>query len=221
MPPLPTAQGAIKWEVHQVLGDDSNLVNVMHLVSDDLSTSSFTQLSVVAASAKAAWDANPLTHQSHQLTCDHHVFTELSTPTGPQVIIADGGIGGSGTDSMPASAALVMQAKALTRGKSFRGRIFVGGLPKSGQNDPQHWTVSETNAFTADFTAMQTTLFALARPYDFAIVSYFGPPTVKAGSTSPGVPKRAHSTIRAAGLVTKVSAFTGDTRIGAQRRRNL
>jgi hypothetical protein len=220
MPVLPNAPGAIKWEVHSIIGDDSNVVNVLHLVSGDGTASTQAQLDTLAAAAKAAWDANPMGHLSSALVCDHHVLTDLSSPTGPQSTLADGTTGGGSSPSAPASSCLVVQQRTALRGKSYRGRVYFSGIPVVAVANPQHWTTSETTAFQEDLEAVGNTLSALARPYQFAVVSYYGPPTVKAGSISPGNPKRAHSTLRATALVTTVTDSIGDTRIGSQRRRN-
>lgn len=224
MPTRPPVASTLKWEIIQKLGDDLSVVNVLHLEYGDPPPISVPNLTALGGTAKANWDALIVFHQTTALTVEEHIFTDLHTATGNQVTIADGTAGTDASVPVTAGAAMVVSQRTALRGRSFRGRLYLAGMGRSelagGGTDPQHWDPAFVAGVQTSFGTLAANLLAAAHSSVPAIVSYFGPPTIKAGAIAPGNPKRNVSTARALPLLTPVTSFLVDARVGSQRRRN-
>lgn len=83
------------------------------------------------------------------------VVTDLSTDSGPQVTLpADEAIGAAGTSPLPANVALSVSFRTSQRGRSFRGRNYVSGLPVSALVGPNEFSPTFLTAVTSTYEAI-------------------------------------------------------------------
>lgn len=147
------------------------------------------------------------------------VVTDLHTPTGVQVAVTGAGPGTKAGVALPANACLVLKQSTSLRGRSFRGRTFFSGLSNGDQVSPDLWGNTAVTAFSNAMVAFVNNLASEPHVWAMGIVSYFGPPTVLAGSIAPGNPKRSHSTPRALPIFNLVIESFAEAKINSQRRR--
>jgi hypothetical protein len=217
--PLPTVPKTFKIVFHHSLGADMNMDNVLHGTYSGGPPLPLADALNIADIWRNAWVTNVLPLVTSQVTLVDVTLTDLHTATGVQVVRASGAAG-SGTGShASAGLALVIHEKSALRGRSFNGRIFLGGIETGNLASPQTWLPALVTAANSGFSAFNTAVLTGTPATVPAIVSYFGPPTVKAGQLSPGVPRRAHSTVRGTGLSTPLSSFSVSPQVGHQRRR--
>lgn len=140
---------------------------------------------------------------STDLTLREVVVTDLSTATGPSVTVnAPTPLphGVSPVAGLPGNVALCVSLRTVNRGRSFRGRNFVPGLPESAVvgNTVDPTVVSAVQAAYNGIPAAIVT-----SPWDWVVVSRF----------TAGAP-------RAAGVATPVlTAIVVDPFVDSQRRR--
>lgn len=216
--PLPPVASVAKVVVNGTLGD-ATIANVLHVGYSFPAPLVVADATTIAERVEESWEADMLPNLSHDYTFTSVTLTDLHTATGVQVVAAAGETGGVAVPSEPAQDAVVVTQLTALRGRSFRGRQYVCGIPTGFRADPQHWTGPIAAGIALTFAGINTDLGALAHPCGLSLVSYFGPPTVLAGAIAPGNPKRRHSTLRGVPLQNGIIAHTGQTRIGTQRRR--
>lgn len=95
------------------------------------------ELTDVAGTAIAAWITHMATYLSDQLDLNQVKVTSLSTATSPSVIVpapvgTDGVISGT---CNPLNVAIVISERTDSRGRSYRGRWYQGGIPTSFNAD--------------------------------------------------------------------------------------
>jgi len=149
------------------------------------------------------WNTYLAPHVSLDLTLKELVCTDLSTQTGPvvqQAAPTPNPAGDVAVPSMPGNVALCVSLKTNNRGRSYRGRNFVAGIPTNAVlgNTVLSGTVNGIEG------AYSTIPFAVTTSaWDWVVVS-----RITAGAP------------RVAGVATPVSAVTViDSNIDSMRRR--
>ena len=129
------------------------------------------------------------------------VTDQTSASGGQSVIILTTGVPGAvSTASVTSNSAFVTTLQTASRGRSFRGRSFLAGLPEADLATPNLWANSLV-------VAMQSAYAALL-------------PAVNVGGQFLAVAShRAGGAPRTSGVLTQVIAVRANDRVGSQRRR--
>jgi len=216
MPSLPPSHNTVKLNVKMTLGDDTDVENVLHGVYN----SSFAPLAVANCQAigdalAAAWTARVMPLISHEVTLQNVTCTDLDVATGNQTVSAGGASGGDSAPVGQASGCLVVTEHTATRGRSYRGRVYVPGMSTAARAFPQLWDVARAEAMEDAFESMNTDMVgAVAYWLAFAVLSYYS----GTDATIPG--KRPKPILRGFPIASPVTSWTGQIRIANQRRRN-
>jgi len=95
--------------------------------------------------------------------------TDMTAQGAPQYVLA---VGDSGTDTNPPLAlgtAAVVSARTAKRGRSYRGRVYVGAQSTATEISSVDMTTTRANELTAAFAALQTALDAIG--FDVVVAS--------------------------------------------------
>jgi hypothetical protein len=145
----------------ELVGIDSasgqEIVNVMHAKVGSAPTGTYL---LQVANVYETYYASIITGIGpSSLTGQRVVVTDLNTIGGPQVTVFMSGVTGSGTTGATGAAALLKLTTAV-RGRSFRGRAFVGPLTSAAVNGDRISSGTIAAIGTA-FGTLQTSLAAL------------------------------------------------------------
>ena|SRR5215208_2045630 len=83
----------------------------------------------------AKWQANLLLATSVKWSFDRLTVRNVDDNTDAGSFTAGGGVGAIAGDALPAFNAMLISKKTALRGKSYRGRFYIPGVPESGQAD--------------------------------------------------------------------------------------
>lgn len=160
------------------------------------------QLMTVQDNLNTWWDENIQQYQVDDLSLINVRVTDLTTENGMSLegAVNPPAAGASATDPLPANCALQVSFTTPYRGRSYRGRIYIPGLPEDRSSGSQ-WTA----AFLALMaTAIDNLLLVDFEPYtaNLVVVSRY----------HDGAP-------RAQGLHTAVSGYKISPYIVSQKRR--
>jgi hypothetical protein len=110
-----------------------NVQNVMHAIKVGGGAFTTTDLDDLALSFASGWALAMLGQQSQDITYGTCVVTDISGPGGAQSIgtALVGQVGGIVSDSLPGNVAYALKLATGHIGRSFRGRIFIAGIPQS------------------------------------------------------------------------------------------
>ncbi len=127
---------------------------------------------------------------------------DLTTQTAPTFLLSISPVepGTGGVSVMPGNVAWCASLRTLARGRSFRGRFYVPGMPSNSVTFPN-------SVFVSWAGQIQTALAQLLTPANVANLLW-----VIASRYFNKLP-------RASGIVTPVASITGDLTLDSQRRR--
>jgi hypothetical protein len=204
--PFIEAAKVILIEVRMML-DSQKVENT--LWAHTIDTVDGTTLAAAATAVKDWWvsDYGPLV--SDLVTLREVVATDQTIETGPQVTISgEGAAGGQIGGCMPNNVTLSVSFHTTSRGRSFRGRNYIVGIPVE--------QLATTNAVEATWAAGFPTAYEALREaldavdWTWGVLSRFSGVEPDTGKPIP----------RASGLFTPiVSATLADLTIDSQRRR--
>jgi hypothetical protein len=218
--PLPPVPVTLKMVMQHQLGDDLNLDNVLHFtynIADE--PLSAAQVAVLALDGFNAWSTHLMPVLSSGLTFVNCQVTDLSLLTGNQADNPGSVAGGVAGGTLPGGTAMVVKLLTPLRGRSFRGRVFLGGIPPSYQQTAQEYFAADVivvaNAYEAFVNGFNASNGALST--EQVIVSYFSGkvPNPNLTSNRRFVPSRRVSPLTSGPCVSSV-----DQRVASQRRRN-
>ncbi len=189
----------VQVELHYTIGDQFGMNRVMADVGHEVTAADLE----TAATEVDGWftgDVLPSVSQDLALFQTRAVDLEHET-SGEFVVFHTPAVQGSVTEvSLPAEAALVTSLRTNSLGRSYRGRFYLAGLPRSQQADPQH---------------MQSTYSAAVNDMFVSLIS-----VLNAAGYALGVVSRvADGVARAVGIITEVTGLITNNRIDSQRRR--
>lgn len=148
-----------------------------------------------------SWESNLSTYVADAATLESIVITDLSSQTGPQIVLPAGIQGGAIADGQPNNVTIAVSFKTNSRGRSYRGRAFHVGLKKSWQAGN---AISQGNAE------------ALRLAYE----TFFGDLTGAVSGTEHVVVSRCQNKEwLAVGVFTPVTAYQVEPNLDNQRRR--
>lgn len=82
-----------------------------------------------ATIGKDWWNTNLKVRVSDEVTCNRVVATNMTAQGAAQAVVTSGVAGTVAAISAPLNAALVISLRTALRGRSYRGRIYFGGIP--------------------------------------------------------------------------------------------
>ncbi|HET8671483.1 MAG TPA: hypothetical protein VFM05_12895 [Candidatus Saccharimonadales bacterium] len=124
-------------------------------------TPSITDLQNVAGAAATWWSGTLRALLDDSVTLKQTRATDLTVQGGPQHIQTVGTAGSSAGGSMPGHTALVVSQRTAKRGRSFRGRAFVGGFNSSHLADTSRATSVYAGNLVTAFAGLDTALVAV------------------------------------------------------------
>jgi hypothetical protein len=205
MPFVPVAQTALV-ELRMLCAGQHVENTIYALAPDPFDPSSLTSL---ANTVKAWWIAEMAPLLSDIVSLEEVVATDLTTATGGQVSISgDHELGTQIGGAAPNGSTFTVSFRTAERGRAFRGRNYIVGLPLEQLSDTNHVQSSWATDLITAYEALKTAL--VAADFIWVVVSRFhGVDTVTG-----------HPIPRAAGLITHVlSVLVTDFVIDSQRRR--
>lgn len=138
--------------------------------------------------------------QSTDCTMTQQVITDQSVEAGAQQIFTFAQTGTAASAALPSNAALVMSYRTAKRGRSFRGRSYLTGIPLSARNS------------ATDITSTYAAAVALA-------IATLMPAIDTAGFAHVVASKQHNGVVQNPALVTPVTAYVVDGHFDSQRRR--
>lgn len=148
------------------------------------------------------WTTNMAPLLSNNLTLRAVRSTNIASLTGSVVETAPTtAVTGTVVEqSLPNNVAIVITEHTANRGRSYRGRKYIPGIPSNDENSPTEITGSDLAGLVAGWTTLIAT--AVANGIVLAVLSQF----------TGGVQ-------RATGVLTPITSMSADTAFDSQRRR--
>lgn len=203
------------WEVLVKQHVGSHLVDNVYYIQNAVALTQVMADFVYDAVLDAYADSGLDSGNTTQWGVDEIVVTDLTTATAPQFVGAGAPIaGGSAAQPLPVQASSLIQWHTALRGRSFRGRTFLGGateIDSDGQQVPAHVLVVTNFALE-----LATNVSAISASTKLAVVSRFSGTELRA---FPGGVVRRVPTPRASGVSTPITSWTVPTPWATQRRR--
>jgi len=138
----------------------------------------------------------------NSFTLQNITATDVSVANGIQTILplTTGNVGAAGGDPAAANAALCISLRTNFTGRSFRGRMYIGGLPTLVFADAQNVDTTTAATFAGWFEDFITALGTINKT--LVVVSNY-----------------AAGVVRVVALATEIISIIVDTKIDSQRRR--
>lgn len=215
--PLPAVPNTVRFRMTQTLGDDLNLDNILYATYGSvLAPLTAAQVQTLADKMFSIWTTRVTALQCSVLSLASVTCTDLDTITGFEQTSTHIPVAGSvGTQAVTAATSMVVTLKTDLRGRSFRGRQYLAGLPVSGVATAQTWGGTITTNFGTALSNVAGDLEIGAAPVvTMAICSFYS----GTDATIPG--RRPVPIRRITPVTTPVTSWKGELRIGSQRRRN-
>lgn len=175
---LPTIAGTVRVAVRGHTAYGTRWVNVLHLkrISGSPSTADFpaivTLLNQLYGGATFGGGGAALLSACNASTgVDDYTFTSLDSSLASAVLSASAA-GTGAASSLPAEVAEVITLRTNTRGRRYRGRIFLP--PMTATNIVANGTLATSLATSlpAQCGGFQTAIGALGTPYTWGVASY-------------------------------------------------
>lgn len=175
--------------------------NVINVQMPDAMTT--TILDALANSVIGAFVANILPMLSNVFQLISVKATDLTTASSPSVTrfpatTAAGAVGGT---AAAINAALVLSEATDARGRSFRGRLYMGGMPQSALTDAG----AVTNAYRDDFVLKW--------------IDFFDDVEDDNGCIHVVLSRETAGTPRTAGVATEITTYSANVDLDSQRKR--
>ena len=130
MPVNPIVPDTYEIRVHFSRSDGEEMVNTFN-VDNDGSVLDGTIAADLLAVITGAWTDNLIPLMSNSVTLDRVTITDLDVLNGPQFIYTPGLVGALSDNPIPNQVAAVVTWRTQLRGKSFRGRTYLGGFTEA------------------------------------------------------------------------------------------
>jgi len=159
-----------------------------------------TDLANITGLAETWWDVElqPLLSDMNNLV--EIIATDQTSQGAPQNVNAIGTTGGDASASIPLNAAMCISLRTAKRGRSYRGRCYVSGIPQSDYGFANFWTSGAVTDMSDAFNTLINDLDAAG--FDVVVAS-----------------KQHNGVVTTPAETNEVIAITIDTFIDSQRRR--
>jgi hypothetical protein len=177
-----------------------HMENTLYYSGDNVSDASV--LNTLCNSAISAWGATFKLRQTNQISLIAIKATDLTSDSGAtaEIPVTEDNSGDDTTPGLPGNDAVVMSLKTAKRGRSYRGRLYIPGVP--------------TNAQTASVVSLAWTAAAEAWYSEWDFLDVGGEPYAQM------VVSRYHAGApRVVGIAEQVTAWVCNPIMASQRRR--
>lgn len=137
---------------------------------------------------------------SNQLIFDNLKVNELSSPTSWTATNSTAVVGSVAADPVANQAAMVVTFNTAFRGRSFRGRNYIPGLPVAAQDSGLFWKAASVASIQSVYEGMSAAVYAIG--WQHAVLSRY----------TAGAP-------RVLGVATDILSYDAKLLIGTQRGR--
>lgn len=220
--PLPPVASSMRARLTWTLGDDINVENVLYYsLAGGVLPLTVALASALAGDISTALKTSFQASLSTQISLTSVTVEDISIPFGLVGTSTTAVWAGTSATAVPsAGTSMVLTLTTGLRGRSFRGRVYLAGVP-GGANvaSPQTWIPGAIAFFGAGWVAMNTafaTAAGAAAPVPVVVSYYSGKlPNPNPASKNRFIPQR-----RVTPIATPVTAVTAKAHFGSQRRRN-
>lgn len=196
---IPVPRGASLCFFFGTAGSNWQFCLTLQKAAGDVSESDLEDLTDIG---KTWWEATsgPYTMQGPDSSMSKVVATDISEEGGVQHIRTSTKVGGGGTDTLPNNAAVVVSLRTPFRGRSYRGRAYMGGLANTTLETATTISSAFATQLLGYFDDLMTTIHAYG--YDVAVAS-----------------KQHNGAVTNPAVVNLVTDLVVDTLFDSQRRR--
>lgn len=195
---IPTV-GGVRAELLYLLSGQQ-IENVFHVqYPTDVGTGT---MGTLGTTLMTWWTAQLAAHLSEDISLRGCRLTDLSTFSSPVIEVLPGApsAGTIVSPSLPNNTASVITSRTANRGRSYRGRTYIPGVPQTDQQTPTALSLAEITAFL--------TAFGNLLPIITALGGFLGVRSTRTGHAP-----------RAAGVITPITTFDANVDFDSQRRR--
>lgn len=205
MPVNPIVPDTYEVRVHFSRSDGEEMINVFNADAGGAPLDNTINAALLAV-VEGAWTDNLIPLMSDSVTMDKVTITDLNSLAGPQRINAVALVGALSDNPIPNQVAGVVTWRTFTRGKSFRGRSYLGGFTEahSTGSAPDGALSSALGDWAADMAGGFTTA-----THPLMVVSRYH-------QVVPGVPP---TVPRVTNIATSIESWSVDLAWKTQRRR--
>jgi len=159
-----------------------------------------SDLILIANEAEDWWTNTLKSSLSTGLTLRQVRVTDMTAQGAPQYILTVNTTGSSASDVLSAGTAAVISARTAKRGRSYRGRVYLGGLTTDVVDTAVDMSGAAASTYAAAFATLQTAMDALG--FDVVVAS-----------------RQHNGVITNPAELNEVIAWVVDTHFDSQRRR--
>lgn len=176
--PLPVIANTIRASVYGTCEGGVGMSNTFHIVKDNAASYANAMADCAATIAQmysAAGFGGTNFGWAHYANSGSKINQIVQTPLdGTTPSRSDSvAISGTGaTDALPAQTALLITLRTAIRGRSFRGRVFWGGLDRGTMGPDGRFPAADVAFVEAAWTAFNTALVAQTRSCALTVASY-------------------------------------------------
>jgi hypothetical protein len=187
----------------------------------DGTTGTATEYNTFASSIASAWNSNLSAFAFSDCTLTEVIVTDLSDPSAAVGSWSGSHVGTNTGEPLPANAAFIVRFHQDRRYRGGHPKVFLPYLVAESLDSVQEWIPATVAglvaAFEAFLTDMLTDGWSGSGTLTHVLVSFFQ------GFTNVLYPSgryHAKPTPRSSPLVTPVTGYSGNPKVGSQRRRN-
>lgn len=176
--PLPTIPQVVRVAVRGHTAYGTRWVNVMHLHRNSGSPGAADFPSIVTllnqlygGATFGGGGANLLSACNASTGVDDYTFTSLDSQIA-SVVLSATAAGTGAASSLPAEVAEVLTLRTATRGRRYRGRIYLPPMTTTNVVANGTLAASLATSLPAQMTGFDTALQALGTPYQLGVASY-------------------------------------------------
>lgn len=220
MPALPAVPNVMRVDMKHTLGDDVDVLDRFYLRYAGTAPTT-AQLNTFAAGIESAWVTHLQSFAFTDVTLTEVTVTDLSSAF---AAVGHATTGHTGTNSgvpLPANAAFIIKFLQDRRYRGGHPKVFLPYLVAESLDSVQAWLPATVAGLVAAFAAFITDIvtdgWTGSGTIDHVVVSFFQ------GFTNVLFPSgryHAKPTPRSSPLVTGVTGYSGNPKVGSQRRRN-
>jgi len=128
-----------------------------------------TDLSNVTGIASDWWTSDFKAFMTANNTLSNITATDISSQGGPQDVLTISEVGTATGGSLPLNVAIVASLRTAKRGRSYRGRAYISGLPLTSTNNINQLDATKITTLLGDLATLQNDLDAAG--YDIVVAS--------------------------------------------------
>ena len=211
--PLPVIAGVVRCSARGLLASGQPWVNVLHCqYAGGASNPGATEIAALHTNLQRLWKGPVFGAGAHWLANCQSTVTMIDITYYPLdgsslgVVLAAAAAGTSTTtDNLPAQTCSVLTLRTNTRGRRYRGRIYLPPVVEGSSTANGELLLSKTTEIIAQWTGMAS---AMAATQWVPVVASYGRSELKNGTVSTWSP-----------FATPITSVTMDVKFDVQRRR--